>query len=179
MTALRRLASQTAIYGLSSVFGRFLNYLLVPFLTYIFAPADYGVVAEFYAYMGFLAVVLVFGLETGYFRFRSTGDWPSELVYGTVLRFLILANGAFFVLIYAFGEPIADLLRHPGHAEYVWWSAAILALDSIGAAAFARLRAEDRAGRFALIKLIEIGANVVLIIVFIYLCRRDFESDPE
>ena len=179
MTALRRLASQTAIYGLSSVFGRFLNYLLVPFLTYTFAPADYGVVAEFYAYMGFLAVVLVFGLETGYFRFRSGGDWPSELVYGTVLRFLILANGVFFALACVYGESLAELLRHPGHAEYVWWSAAILALDSIGAAAFARLRAEDRAGRFALIKLIEIGVNVGLTIFFVYLCRRAFAADPE
>jgi O-antigen/teichoic acid export membrane protein len=176
---LKRLASQTAIYGVSSVFGRFLNYLLVPFLTYTFAPAEYGVVAEFYAYMGFLAVVLVFGLETGYFRFRSGGDWQPEVVYGTVLRFLVLANLMFFLAIYVLSAPIAELLRHPAHPEYVWWSAAILALDSVGAAAFARLRAEDRAGRFALIKLVEIGANVGLTIFFIYACRRSFETDPQ
>ena len=71
MNPLKRLASQTAVYGVSSVLGRFLNYLLVPLYTYSFLPADYGVVAEFYAYMGFLAVLLAFGLETGYFRFRE------------------------------------------------------------------------------------------------------------
>ena len=179
MTALKRLASQTAIYGVSSVFGRFLNYLLVPFLTYTFAPAEYGVVAELYAYMGFLAVLLTFGLETGYFRFRSRGDAAPEVVYGTVLRSLIIANGLFFLLLLWMREPLAELLRHPEHPEYIWWSAAILALDAIGAAAFARLRAENRAARFAMLKLIEIGANVGLTIFFIYVCRHAFEADPQ
>jgi O-antigen/teichoic acid export membrane protein len=178
LNPLKRLASQTAIYGVSSVLGRFLNYLLVPFLTYTFAPAEYGVIAEFYAYMGFLAVVLMFGLETGYFRFRAGGEWPPEVVYGTALRFLALTNLAFFLLIYVQREPIAELLRHSGHPEYVWWSAAILALDSVGSVAFARLRAEDRAQRFATLKLVEIGANVGLTIFLIYVCRRAFESDP-
>ena len=179
MNPLKRLASQTAVYGVSSVFGRFLNYLLVPFLTYTFAPAEYGVVAEFYAYMGFLAVVLAFGLETGYFRFRSNGDWPPDLVYGTVLRFLLLANVAFLLAAFALSDWLADLLRHPEHPEYIWWSAAILALDAIGAIAFARLRAENQAGRFALIKLLEIGVNVGLTIFLIYNCRHAFESDPQ
>lgn len=179
MSALKRLASQTAIYGVSSVFGRFLNYLLVPFLTYSFAPAQYGVVAEFYAYMGFLAVLLTFGMETGYFRFRSSGDHPPEAVYGTVLRFLVLANALFLLGIFLMRQPIADLLRHPDTPEYVWWSAAILALDAIGAAAFARLRAENRAARFATLKLIEIGVNVGLTIFFIYVCRHAYESDPD
>ncbi|MBK1718504.1 polysaccharide biosynthesis C-terminal domain-containing protein [Thiocystis violacea] len=179
MNPLKRLASQTAIYGVSSVFGRFLNYLLVPFLTYSFAPAEYGVVAEFYAYIGFLAVLLAFGLETGYFRFRSGGEWRPEIVYGTVLRFLVLANGLFFLALFMSREPIAELLRHPSHPEFIWWCGAILALDSIGALAFARLRAEDRAGRFAAIKLFEIGANVGLTIFFIYVCRSAHESDPQ
>ncbi|MBK1725096.1 lipopolysaccharide biosynthesis protein [Thiocystis violacea] len=179
MNPLKRLASQTAIYGVSSVFGRFLNYLLVPFLTYSFAPAQYGVIAEFYAYMGFLAVLMTFGMETGYFRFRSTGDHAPEVVYGTVLRFLILANVLFLLAIFLMREPIAELLRHADHPEYVWWSAAILALDAIGAAAFARLRAENRAARFATLKLIEIGVNVGITIFFIYVCRHAYESDPQ
>jgi len=176
---LKRLASQTAIYGVSSVLGRFLNYLLVPLFTYTFAPAEYGVVAEFYAYMGFLGVLLVFGLETGYFRFRSGGERPPAVVYATVLRFLILANTGFLIAMVVLRQPLADLLRHPNHPELIWWSAAILALDSVGAAAFARLRAEDRPVRFAAIKLIEIGANIGLAIFFILVCRRAFESDPQ
>ena len=141
MSPLKRLASQTAIYGASSVVGRFLNYLLVPLFTYTFAPAEYGVVAELYAYMGFLAVLLTFGLETGYFRFRADGGWAPALVYATVLRVLALANLAFFLALFVWRQPIADLLRYAEHPEYVWWAAAILSLDSIGAVAFARLRA--------------------------------------
>lgn len=175
---LKRLASQTAVYGVSSILGRFLNYLLVPLYTYTFAPAAYGVVAEFYAYMGFAAVLLVFGLETGYFRFRAGGERPPEVVYATVLRFLLLSNGAALAAAYLLSEPIARLLRHTDHPEYIWWCVAILAMDSIGAAAFARLRAENRAGRFAVVKLIEIGANIGLNLFFILLCRKAFAADP-
>ena len=178
LNPLKRLASQTAIYGMSSVLGRFLNYLLVPLFTYSFAPAEYGVVAELYAYMGFLGVLLTLGLETGYFRFRSGGEWAPELVYATTLRILALGNLAFFLGLFLFRQPIADLLRHADHPEYVWWMAAIIALDSVGAIAFARLRAENRALRFALIKLIEIAANIGLNLFFILLARRAFEADP-
>lgn len=178
MNPLKRLVSQTAIYGVSSVFGRFLNYLLVPLFTYTFAPAEYGVVSEFYAYMGFLAVLLVFGLETGYFRFREGGEHASETVYATALRFVVLANGGFFLLLLLLQQPLAALLRYPDHPEYIWWVAAILALDSVGLVAFARLRAEQLAVRFAAIKVIEIGVNIGLNLFFIVLCRRAFESDP-
>ena len=178
MSTLKRLASQTAIYGVSSVLGRFLNYLLVPLLTYTFAPAEYGVVAELYAYMGFLGVLLTFGLETGYFRFRAGGEWPVALVYATVLRVLVLGNLAVLLALVVWRAPIADLLRYAEHPEYIWWVAAILALDSIGAVAFARLRAENLAWRFALIKLIEIAANVGLNLFFILLARPAFEADP-
>jgi O-antigen/teichoic acid export membrane protein len=175
---LKRLASQTAVYGLSSILGRFLNYLLVPLYTYTFVPADYGVVAEFYAYMGFLAVLMTFGMETGYFRFRSAGEDDPRTVLATVLRFLVLANGGFLLLAVVFQQPVADLLRHGDHPEYIWWVAGILAMDSVGNAAFARLRAEDRALRFATIKLIEIGANIGLNVFFIVLCRQAYEADP-
>lgn len=178
MNPLKRLASQTAVYGLSSIIGRFLNYLLVPLYTYTFAPADYGVVAEFYAYMGLLAVLLVFGLETGYFRFRSDGEFAAPVVLATALRFLILANGIFVLSAVVFQQPVADLLRHADHPEYIWWVAAILAMDSVGAAAFARLRAENRALRFAAVKLIEIGLNIGLNLFFILLCRQAWEADP-
>lgn len=177
MNPLKRLAKQTAIYGVSSVFGRFLNYLLVPLFTYTFAPADYGVVAEFYAYMGFLAVLLVFGLETGYFRFRADAPSTAAAVYATVVRTLLVANGLFLLAAVMWRQPLADLLRHSAHPEFIVWTAAILALDALGAAAFARLRAENRAFRFALIKLIEIGVNIGLNLFFIVLCRQAYIAD--
>ena len=178
MNPLKRLASQTAVYGVSSVLGRFLNYLLVPLLTYTFAPAQYGVVAEFYAYMGFLAVLLTFGLETGYFRFRAGGEQTPAVVYATALRVLLVANLAFLLGAWLLRQPAADLLRHPLHPEYIWWCAAILALDSIGAIAFARLRAENRALRFAVVKVLEIALNVGLNLVFILGLKAAFETDP-
>ena len=178
MNPLKRLASQTAVYGVSSVLGRFLNYLLVPLFTYTFAPAEYGVVAELYAYMGFIAVLLVFGFETGYFRFRESGEWPPEVVYATALRFLALANGAFFLAVFVLRHPIAELLRYADHPEYIWWSAAIVAMDSVGALAFARLRAENKAMRFAVVKVLEIGVNIGLNLFFILLCRKAFAVDP-
>ncbi|MBB1073349.1 polysaccharide biosynthesis protein [Rhodoferax sp. 4810] len=171
---LKRLASQTAIYGLSSVIGRFLNYLLVPVLTYQFAPAEYGVIAEFYAYMGFLAVVLTLGLETGYFRFRTAGHDDPQRVYATTVRVLLVINSGLFFAIWYWQQPIADLLRHTQRPEYVVWAIAIVALDAIGAAAFARLRADNQALRFAGIKLIEIGINIGLSLFFIVLCQQAF-----
>ncbi len=176
---LKRLASQTAVYGLSSILGRFLNYLLVPLYTYTFVPADYGVVAEFYAYMGFLAVLMTFGMETGYFRFRAAGDDDPNTVLATVLRFLILVNSGFLLLAFVLQQPIAELLRHADHPEYIWWVAAILAMDSVGNAAFARLRVENKALHFAGIKLVEIGGNIGLNVFFIVFCRQAWEADPQ
>lgn len=178
MNPLKRLASQTAIYGVSSIVGRFLNYLLVPLFTYYFSPAEYGVVSEFYAYTGFLAVVLVFGLETGYFRFRDTTGALPDVTYSTALRFLLVANLGFLILIALFDRPIADALHHGEHPEYVMWMAMILALDSIAAVAFARLRAENRPWLFAGIKLIEILVTVALNVFFIVLCRDAYNHNP-
>jgi O-antigen/teichoic acid export membrane protein len=180
LNPLRRLASQTAIYGLSSIIGRFLNYLLVPLFTYFFSPAEYGVISEFYAYTGFFAVVLVFGLETGYFRFRdhAAGAAGADTAYATALRFLLIANLGFFLLMLLFAQGIAGALRHGEHPEYVVWMAAILALDSMAAVAFARLRAEERPWRFAGIKLIEIVTTVAMNLFFIVLCREAYQHDP-
>ncbi len=177
MDALKKLVSQTAIYGLSSVLGRFLNYLLVPLYTYSFLPAEYGVVAEFYAYMGFLSVVLVFGLETGYFRFRT--DRTQDRVFSTVLRTLFFGNSLFLLVVWLAREPIARWLEYPDQVDYVLWVAGIVALDAIGAAAFARLRAAHRALRFAWIKLAEIGINIGLNLFFLLLCRPAFQEDPQ
>ena len=135
-------------------------------------------VAELYAYIGFLAVLLVFGLETGYFRFREGGEQAPERVYATALGVVVLGNAVFFGAMFLLRQPIADLLRYAEHPEYVWWAAAILSLDSVGAVAYARLRAENRASRFALIKVLEIGVNVAVNLFFLVLCRRAFETSP-
>lgn len=179
MNPLKRLASQTAVYGISSIVGRFLNYLLVPLFTYYFTPAEYGVVSEFYAYAGFFSVLLLFGFETGYFRFRDKDNAVPDVAYSTALRFLLGTNLTFFALLWLASGGIADALQHDAHPEYVMWIAAILALDATGAVAFAKLRAQEKALRFASIKILEILVNVGLCLFLIVYCRGVHETAPD
>ena len=179
MNPFKRLAAQTAVYGVSSILGRFINYLLVPLFTYYFTPREYGVVSEFYAYAGFFAVLLAFGFETGYFRFRDREGKQPDVVYATALRFLLASNLLFFLLLLATSDSLARALRHGENPEYVWWMAAILAMDAVGTIAFARLRAEQRAWRFAGIKLLEILVNVALCVFFIVYCRAAHAQSPD
>ncbi|MDD4914811.1 MAG: polysaccharide biosynthesis C-terminal domain-containing protein [Methylococcales bacterium] len=172
MSPLRQLISQTAIYGLSSILGRFLNYLLVPLYTYTFSAEQYGVVSEFYAYAGFLAVVLVFGLETGYFRFRQKQTADVAAVYGGGLSFLMLTSLGFLAAILFWRQPLAAWLHYPDHPDYLCWFAGILAVDAMTALPFARLRAENRAWRFAGIKMAEIFVTIGLNLFLLLLCPK-------
>ncbi|MGD0960012.1 MAG: polysaccharide biosynthesis C-terminal domain-containing protein [Methylomonas sp.] len=172
MQGLRQLVSQTAVYGLSSIVGRFLNYLLVPLYTYTFSAGEYGVVSEFYAYAGFFAVLLVFGLETGYFRFRQRRQGAEQDVYAGALGFLTVFNLAFFISVYIWRQPLAAWARYPQHPEYLLYFAGIMALDAITALPFAKLRAENRAWRFAGIKMTEIVFNIAINVFFLVGCPR-------
>ncbi|MGR9086862.1 MAG: lipopolysaccharide biosynthesis protein [Gammaproteobacteria bacterium] len=178
MGIIRKLASQTAIYGLSSIFGRFLNYLLVPLYTYSFSAAEYGVVSEFYAYAGFFSVLLLFGFETGYFRFRSKDSQQRDAAYSTALLFVLLVNLYFFLIILLVDSKLAAALNYARHPEYVLWFAIILGLDAVASIPFARLRAESRALRFASIKVTEILVTVAFSLFFILYCPKVYQSDP-
>lgn len=167
MSSLRQLVSQTAIYGLSSILGRFLNYLLVPLYTYTFAAGQYGVVSEFYAYAGFFAVLLAFGLETGYFRFRQQQGFDAQKVYACSLSFLFVTSLVFFVTAWFYAVDLSVSLQYPSHPEYVLSFAGILAIDAFSALPFARLRAENLAWRFAGIKLTEILLTIGLNLAFL------------
>lgn len=179
MSIIKKLASQTAIYGISSIFGRFLNYLLVPLYTYYFTAAEYGVVSEFYAYAGFFSVLLLFGFETGYFRFRDKEHAGRDFAYSTALIFVVLVNLAFFSLILLVNTRLSAALNYANHPEYVLCFSLILILDAIAAIPFARLRAENRAFRFAGIKIIEIGITVLLSLFFIIYCPKVYAKNPE
>ncbi|MEQ1530467.1 MAG: polysaccharide biosynthesis C-terminal domain-containing protein [Methylococcales bacterium] len=179
MSIFRKLASQTAIYGLSSIFGRFLNYLLVPLYTYYFSAAEYGVVSEFYAYAGFFSVLLLFGFETGYFRFRDKQQPQKDTAYSTALYFVVLANVGFFLAITEINTQLADKLQYADHPEYIIWFSIILALDAVTAIPFARLRAEDKAWRFAGIKMLEILLTIGLSLFFIVYCPKAYAQQPQ
>lgn len=172
MSLIARLASQTAVYGLSSIFGRFLNYLLVPLYTYRFSAAEYGVISEFYAYAGFFGVFLLFGFETGYFRFRGKDRNGADPAFSSALAFIAAVNIAFLTVALCNRQALAELLRYPLHSDYVVYFALILSLDAIAAIPFARLRAEEKAFRFAGIKLAEILLAVLLNLFFVLWCPK-------
>lgn len=162
---LRTLLSQTAIYGLSSIIGRFLNYLLVPLYTRIFAPAEYGIVSELYAYAGFLSVLLTFGMETAYFRYIHKKE-ENRPVYSTSLRFITLLNLVFLAVAMTGASSIAGWLQYAGQEEYILCFAGITVLEGLGALPMARLRKENQASRFAIIRLTDIGLNIGLNLLF-------------
>lgn len=176
MNPLKSLAGQTALYGLSSVVGRFLNYLLVPLYTNIFLPEAYGVVTEFYAYVGFFVVILTYGMETAYFRFASQHKDRAESHYSTALWSLIFSSSAFLALTWFNVNAIAGFLEYPGHPEYIVYFAWILALDALSALPFARLRLKNQAVKFASVKLLNIGINIganLFFLLFLPFCIRE------
>lgn len=166
MNPLKKLAGQTAIYGLSSVIGRLLNYLLVPIYTRYFSPSEYGIVTEMYAYVAFLVVFLTYGFETAFFRF-SNKENNNKKVYSTSLISLIVSSAIFVFLAFLNSSDIAQILGSGIEKRFVEWFAIIVALDAISSISFAKLRQENRALNFAIIRLLNIAINIGLNIYFV------------
>lgn len=179
MGQLKTLAGQTAVYGLSSIVGRLLNYLLVPLYTRIFAPEDYGVVSEFYAYITFLMVILALGLETAFFHFVNKKQ-KQDNVFGNAQFMLMCSTGFITILLLLFSTAIATFLGYPNHAEYVQWFALIMAFDTLTMLPFARLRQQNKPFRFAMIKLVGIFINIALNVLFLLIFPKYFPGivDP-
>ena len=172
---IRQLAGQTVIYGLSSIVGRLLNYLLVPLYTYLFAPAEYGIVTELYAYAAFGFVVFVYGMETAFFRYYEDRN-HDQRVFGTAMFSLIATSLMLAALLTLAAPKLAELLYYPERAVYIRWLAWILAFDALSSIPFAWLRAHNKALRFASIKLVNIGLNIGLNLFFLVLCPWVLES---
>jgi len=179
MSALRKLAGQTAIYGLSSILARFLNFLLTPLYTSkdVFPPEEYGVITSFYAWAAFLAVLISFGMETTYFRFANTNaPHPRPLSQGEgrnaagayATAFFSVAGIAlpFMLLGALFPDAIADAMRYPEHGQLVWMLAIALGLDAMTAIPMARLRHEEKPWRFVAVNMSNIGITVALSLYF-------------
>jgi len=164
---LKQLAGQTAIYGGSSVIGRFLNYLLVPVHTRVFVPEQYGVVTEIYAYTAFLFIILLYGMETAYFRYNEKNK---EAVFSTVLSSIIATASLFLMAVLIFRHHLAELIRHPQHTEYIVYLALIVFMDAISAIPLAKLRADNKPKRFAIVKLTNIGVNILLNVFLLVIC---------
>jgi O-antigen/teichoic acid export membrane protein len=166
---LRQLAGQTVIYGLSSIVARLLNYMLFPLYTYVFKPGVYGISTEFYAYVSFLIIVMTYGMETGFFRF-SENEKGNPKVYSTTLISLIVSSFIFSLLIYLFAPAIASVLHYENHQEYIIWFGIIIGVDAVASIPFAWLRQQNKALKFAAIKIFNILVFIALNLFFLLLC---------
>ena len=164
MGGLKSLAKETAIYGVSSIVGRFLNYLLVPVYT-IALPASsggYGVVTNIYAWVALMLVLLTCGMETGFFRFANKGQDDPMRVYSTTLLSVSIGSVVFVVLGLLFLEPIAGWLEYGKHPWYIGMMMIVVAMDAIQSIPFAYLRYKKRPIKFAALKLLFIFLNIAL-----------------
>lgn len=175
LSGIKKLAGQTIWYGLSSIFGRFLNYLLTPLLVTIFATGEYGKISTLFTIAAFLNIVFTYGLETSYFRFASIE--PEAKVYNTCSSSLLVTSTLFTIVLLLFVNPIAGFLEMPAHPEYITWVILIVALDTLAVMPFAKLRHEGRPRKFAAIKILNILINVGLVVFFLVLCKTAHEKN--
>lgn len=174
---MKGLAKDTLIYGLSSIIGKFLNYLLVPYYTYVLASqADYGIVGNLYAWTALLLVILVYGMETGFFNYANKTDQDPNLVYKTAMTSIAISSIAISLLCHVFSHPIADWLGYSGHYEYITILIIIVSLDAFSSIPFAYLRYRKRPIRFAALKLLFVILNILFNIFFLNICPRFQDS---
>ena len=168
MGKLKTIAKDTAIYGLSSIVGRFLNYLLVPLYTAQLSAASggYGVITNMYAYVALILVILTFGMETTYFRFTNKSHTDSEVVYSTTLISVGSISALFAALVLIFITPISQVMGYGDHPEYVWVMALTVAIDAFLCIPFAHLRQEKKAIKFAALKLLNIVVSILLNVIY-------------
>lgn len=186
MSIYKKLAGQTAIYGLSSIVGRLLNYLLVPIYTRVFEAGEYGVVTQLYSFIAVMTVIFTYGLDVSFFRyFQSEKGNPK--VYSTSLISILFSSVIFGGLIILFAPQLsgligdADTVTRAGQSRslYISLFAAVLAFDAISAIPFALLRQQNRAKRFVFIRLVSIFVNIGLNIFFLVICPWILRSNPD
>lgn len=180
MAGIKSLLKDTAVYGMSSIVGRILNWLLVPIYTRVFAEGEYGEVNYLYSFVAVTLIILTYGMETGFFRFANHERYknPTE-VYSTTLISLTATSSCFILLLLVLLDPLSNWLHCPEHPSYIWLLGCAVAIDAITAIPFGYLRFRHRAIRFAVLKLINIGINIGLNLFWIVLCPAIWKSHPE
>ncbi len=168
MANLKSLAKDTAIYGLSSIVGRFLNYLLVPLYTHYMPKdsGDYGISTNVYAYVALILVLLTFGMETTLFRFANDERYKSDTVFSTTMAVVGSLTAVFLLLIFGLIGPISGALGYTEHPDYLLMMAVVVALDALQAIPFSYLRYQKRALRFASLKMLFIILNIGLNLLY-------------
>ena len=178
---MKSLAKDTAIYGLSSIVGRFLNYLLVPLYAAKLSAASggYGVITNMYAYTALILVLLTFGMETTFFRFSNKEGEDPQKVYSTILTAVGFTAVVFVALVFTFISPLADVMGYADHPSYIWVMAMTVAIDAFQCIPFAYLRYKKRPIKFAALKMLFIVMNILLNLVFFVALPALYASYPD
>jgi O-antigen/teichoic acid export membrane protein len=178
---MKKLAKETAVYGLSSIIGRFLNWLLVPMYTRVLAgTGEFGIYTNLYAWVALLLIILTYGMETGFFRFINKKEEQAPLrVYATTLAGVGATSLAFLLLTACFFRPVSGLLNYASHPEYLAMMLVVVAIDAFCCIPFAYLRYKGRPFRFMGVKLSGIFLNIALNIFFLIICPRIYRDAPE
>ena len=170
---MKILAKETAIYGVSSIVGKFLNWMLVPLYTYVLQQqSDYGIVTNLYAWTALLLVILTYGMETGFFRFANKEGENPQTVYSTSLIALLTTSLLFAIACVLWQTPIANALGYPSHSEFIVLLGIVVAMDAFASIPFAYLRYKKRPLQFAALKLLFVFLNIVLNLFFLVLCPK-------
>lgn len=176
MAQLKTLFKDTVIYGLSSIVGRFLNYLLVPLYTHVISAENggYGIVTNVYAYVALLLVILTFGMETTFFYFANQKDRNADAVVSNCISVVAVLSALFLGAMFTFITPISRILSYGDHPEYILIMATTTVLDALQAIPFAYLRHKEKAAKFAMLKLLFIVLNIGLnLIYYVWLGHTD------
>jgi O-antigen/teichoic acid export membrane protein len=180
MAEMKGLVKDTAIYGVSSILGRFLNWCLMPFYTYtLHSSGEYGMVAELYAWTAVLMVILTYGMETGFFRFANKDTDHAEKVYSTSLTSIGFTSLLFIGLVSIFLTPISHTLHYEVHREFIWMMAFTVSIDAFCAIPFAWLRFKKRPIFFASVRLLMIFVNIFFNLFFLWICPKIDAVHPE
>jgi O-antigen/teichoic acid export membrane protein len=177
MSFLKKLASDSAIYGLNSILGRSINFLLVPLHTLAFSPDEQKITILLFSYATFLNVIYTYGMETTFFRFAATDKTKLDKTYNQAQSTLLITSLLFSLLIIIFSKSIINLFGEPHQQQLVVWFAIILALDAIVAIPFARLRLENKAKKYVFIRLSSVIINVFLNVFFLWFCRGIYNDE--
>ena len=178
MNPLKKLAGQTAVYGLGTIVPRLLNYLLVPLYTRLFLGDEYGIITELYAYIAFFFVLLLYGMETSFFRHAEKSDNPKK-VFSTTLLSVFVTSIIFVSLVFLFIDTISGFIKYEDHQDLILYSALIVGIDAFTAIQFAFLRQQNKAFKFSLIRIITVSVNVGLNLYFIWFCESLYKSNPD
>ncbi|MEO8398503.1 MAG: oligosaccharide flippase family protein [Ignavibacteriaceae bacterium] len=176
---LKQLTKDTAVYGISTMLGRFLNFILVPFYTHVFLPAEYGVIGLVYLFMALMNIVFLYGMDSAYLKFQGMqeAEKKSKDNFSTPFISVLLTSFLFCVLIILFKEPIFKVLEVPIEFSYLaYYVAGILFLDAVAVIPFIVLRLERKAKTFAVFRVLNILMNIFLNVYLIVFLKLGIEA---